>query len=93
MSKPFVSSIAMPTRFASQPGIMRSSPITSGSRSALPPSNGSPSMVPTNFTAATSPSAAGRSSIGRRVACSWRSSVMTPSTCSSVTSGTSRVKG
>jgi hypothetical protein len=64
ISKPLVSSIVMPTRFSSQPGIIRSSPITSGSRSADPPSNGSPSIVPTNLTAAMSPLAAARSSDG-----------------------------
>ncbi len=78
---------AIPTRLSSQPGIMRSSPMTSGIRSADPPSNGSPSIVPTNFTLAMSSACAARSSTGRSVACCSRSSPMTCSTCSSVTSG------
>jgi hypothetical protein len=93
MSKPFVAPISMPTSCCSQPAIMRFSPITSGIRSALPPSNGSPSIVPANLTLAMSPSAAVRPSIGFNVACCSRSSWITWATCSSVTSGTSIPNG
>ena len=36
-----------PTRWSSKPGISRSSPMMSGIRSDEPPSNGTPSRVPT----------------------------------------------
>ena len=67
--KAFSSSSAMPIRLSSKPGIIRSLPITSGSRSEAAPSTGSPSSVPSNPMTAKSPFCAGRPSTGTRLAC------------------------
>ena len=57
-----------PTRLASKPGISRSSPRINGIRSAVPPSNGTPSFVPAKPMTAQSPFRAPRSSTAARVA-------------------------
>ena len=94
MSKPFDSPISMPTRLSSQPGIMRSSPMTSGMRSARAALEWlAVDRADELHAGDVVRLAAARSSIGRSVACCSRSSAMTCSICSSVTSGISRLNG
>ena len=83
MSNSVVSPGSRPTRWASKPGIRRSSPMTSGIRSLLPPSNGTPSLVPSKPMMAQSPTFAGRSSTAERVAFWSRISSSTVSTLAS----------
>ena len=75
---------------ASKPGIRRSSPITSGIRSVFPPSNATPSFVPSNPMMAQSPTFAGRSSTADRVAF-W--SLISSSTLSTLASSTVSISG
>ena len=89
MSKAVDSPGLRPTRLASNPGISRSSPMISGIRSVVPPSNGAPSFVPSKPITAQSPSFAPRSSTAARVAFWSRSSLTTLSTFASSTASIS----
>ncbi len=78
--------------FASKPGMRRSSPMISGIRSEVPPSNGTPSFVPAKPMTAQSPFCAARSSTALSVAFWSRSSSTTLSTFAASISSISGAK-